>query len=364
MRRAVLVVLVACGGFDDGPATRGRVSTAEGCTEIETGADTDGNATLGDDEVTATSRLCGKPASTCGGGKSLTGPVVIRASADWDQLTDVTCIDGDLLIVGTSDPELQAVSATITGNVVVAGNPYFTTLAGLARARIGGTLLVQGNDALAELTGAAIPQLASLQVIANRHLPDVTGLDGHTCIGALTVRGNAHLANVEALDHLASAGAIDYEANPAELRLPALMTTGSLRVADVGQQRLALPSLASAGAVTIEHDQVLATIDLPQLETASRLRIADDPSLAAMRTALSSVTDVELVRLPALATLLLGGPQALGGSLIVEDTALPDLAPFTSIARIHHDLVLHGFRHDEAKTFAQRVEIDGETTID
>jgi hypothetical protein len=291
------------------------------------------------------------------------------------------------LIVGTSDPELQAVAATITGNVAVAGNPYFTTLAGLAHARIGGALLVQGNDALAELTGAAVPQLASLQVIANRHLPDVsgleslgcttaltladnpelgslTGLDGHTCIGALTVRGNPMLANVEALDHLASASAIDYEANPAELRLPSLATTGALYVADVGQRVLALPSLVSAGAVTIEHDQVLVTLDLPQLASVSTLRVVDDPSLASMRTALSSATGIELVRLPALGVLLLGGPQALGGSLIVEDTALPDLAPFTSISRIHHDHVLHGFHHDAAKAFAERVEIDGETTID
>ncbi len=40
----------------------------------------------------------------------------------------------------------------VTGNVAIAGDPYITTLGGLAGVTtIGGTLLVQGDDELADL---------------------------------------------------------------------------------------------------------------------------------------------------------------------------------------------------------------------
>jgi hypothetical protein len=396
---AMIILATGCGGvFADGPPTLGAATAGAtaACIAVRTGSDTDGDGVLGDDEATASSELCAVDAPPrCPPGKALTGRIVIAADADWDQLADVACIDGDLVIAGVFDPELRNLAplTTVTGNVAIAGDPLFSTLGGLAGVQtIGGALLVQGNDALADLTGAgAIPSLGELDVIGNAHLPDLTGLeplgcttalrvlddpelasltglDGHRCIGALTLAHDPALTDVAALDQLAEAAAFELDTVPVPERFAPQLTSvaGALRIADETFRRLDLPLLASVGELDVEDDNLLETIDLPALRVAATARFANDHALAGLRLDLASAQTIELAALPALAAVQLGDVPTLDGNLAIEHTALPDYRAFESIGKVGGDLTLHGNAAPvpAERAFADRIEIGGARSID
>jgi hypothetical protein len=404
LRRALLVAAVGiaapgCGGaLADGPPTLGAVATGthDGCISVKTGGDEDGDGVLGDDEATVTTELCA-PARPpkCGDGKALTGRIVISTDADWDQLADVACIDGDLVITGVLDPELRNLAplATVTGDVAIAGDPLFTTLGGLAGVQtIGGTLLVQGNDALADLTGAGgIPQLRELAIVGNRHLPDLTGLesfdcttalrvtdnaelasltglDDHRCIGALTLARDPALTDVTALDHLTEAAAFELDSVPVGERFAPQLTSvaGQLRITGESFRRLELPALSGVGDLDVEDNGTLAVVDMPGLYGAANLRVANDPALVGLRVGIASAETIELVGLPALSAVQFGAISALGGTLDIEHTGLGALGAFGSIGKVGGDLILHGngvpLRLERA--FADHVEVGGSRSVD
>jgi hypothetical protein len=412
-----------CGGMvADGPQTIGRVAAtrdAHGCTTIDTGADTDGDGELADAEVALSTQVCKPPPSPddlrCPGGTSHTGDVIIHETADWAQLTDIACIDGDLLIVGTEEPELQDLQTltTVTGNVVIAANPGFTTLAALANVHaIGGGLLVQANDGLADLVGAgAIPGLRELAVVGNAHLPDVTGLEAfdcttalviaenpelaslhgledHACIGSLLLCDNASLTTLEPLAALTTAGALVLDGNGrlATPDLPALATVrGELRIANEPFARLELPALAGAGALEVEANSLLqsvtlplanagtidvssnphlALLDLPQLTSAGAITVRSNPALAGIRANLGSLGSLELVGNTALAAVQLGALTETSGDFDVEHTA-GSIDALGSLSKIGGSLTLHGaVPLPAARAFAKRVDVAGAISIE
>jgi hypothetical protein len=400
--RPVVVVLVlallGCGDpRADGPPTLGAVATSRaGCIDIRTGRDGDGDGRLGDDEVTTTTELCApETPPRCGGGKTLDGPVVIAAAADWDRLAGVACIDGDLVIAGIDDGELHSLAPLqrVTGNVAIAGDPYLTTLSALAGVTtIGGTLLVQGDDELADLDGAGtIAQLAELDVIDNAHLPDLqgleplgcatalrvsddpelaslTGLDDHRCIGALSLARLPALASVEALDRLTDAEALDLDDVPVPARcFPALTAVaGQLRIADEAMPTLELPALRSVGSLDLEGNALLQVVDAPWLRDVSELYVARDRALAALRFDMTGAETITLEELPALQLLQLGAIDQISHDLDIEHTGLADFRGFALVSKIGGDLTLHANAATSAveHAFADRIEIDGQRSID
>src|SRR5688572_17705785 len=74
-----------------------------GGVAVQTGVDSDHNGELDADEVLETEYVCnGTSTVRCTGGNIHSGTVTIRDQADLAPLTGVTCIDGDLIIAGTS----------------------------------------------------------------------------------------------------------------------------------------------------------------------------------------------------------------------------------------------------------------------
>ena len=144
-----------------------------GGVAIHTGLDRDGDTFLDDSEITSTQYVCnGQTTVQCAGGKVLSGTITVRAPGDWSQLDGVDCVDGELLVAGAtgtsipSHPDLRIV----TGDLVIAGNPNLTSLAGLDQLRqVGGNYLIQGNAALTSIAAlGALTRAGSIQLVASR----------------------------------------------------------------------------------------------------------------------------------------------------------------------------------------------------
>src|SRR6185503_4913114 len=103
------------------------------------GVDGDGDGELDDDEISDATTLCHEgTALECSGGKMIDGPITIVTADDQAKLEGITCIDGDLVIVSTDLFALPSLGAleTVTGHVVIAGNPILASLDDLERLHV------------------------------------------------------------------------------------------------------------------------------------------------------------------------------------------------------------------------------------
>ena len=385
MRALPLLVVVAACSNDvalGGPSSLVRVDAelpgancAQGGVAIKTGLDTNGNGYLDDSEVTSTQYVCnGDTDVTCGGGTILTGTITIASDADLAQLQDVSCVDGDLLVAGLDTDSIALLPlATVTGDVVIAGNAHLTSLDGFGDLReVGGSVLVQGNDALVDITELGQLQRAdALQLVGDNALVDVAGLaplgvfhggitiadngamttlhglEGLTIVDkTISITSNRHLISLAALDSLRSVSLIEVSGNTA---LTDLGLTGLEKVdvrviltSNAVLPSATLPALASVGDfMRFDSNGALATIDAPTLVTAGSLQVTNDPTVAtvtAPRLAFATA-GVDFANLPALTHLDLTAMSTIGAELhVITTPQLHDLTGLASLQSIGGDL--------------------------
>ena len=395
---ALSCVWVACAGAAEGPATRGRSARADQCVgeTIETGLDANNDHKLDDTEVTAATVLC-QPTPKAGcTGRVLTGPVEISSPEDEDKLTNIDCIDGDVIIVSNDAFDVRGLDGvTITGNLAIAGDPNMASLDGLAKVkRVGGTLLLQGNDALADLSALASVPAGELAIVANDHLPDLAGLELLSATD-LTITRNHELASLQGLEQLTSVHRLTIRDNALTDLAPlhALASADRVDISDESRlPNLELPSLAFAGDVVIENDGGLASLSLPVLAVAhGTLTLDGDTALgSATAPSLQQLGGLEVRGAPQLATLDVHGVSeaasgitlhqvgltsldglrglASTGSLAIE--SCDQLASLTALAELKTvigDLTITGnakLKQEDIDSFVKRVHVGGTTKLD
>lgn len=342
---------------------------ATGGVSIHTGLDEDGDTFLDDDEITSTQLVCnGSTVVACAGGKVLKGTITVRAQADWQQLDGVNCIDGELLVAGTTGtaipahPDLQI----ITGDLVIAGNPNLTSLDGLGQLReLGGTYLIQGNDALVSLGAlGALKRAAGIQVTGNDGLRDLSGLEAFVDIDTnLVVSNNASLASLAGLDNLRTTTktlairanqaltSVDALANLRQAQLIELsgnaaldhVSLASLQKIDVrllvtansALRSVSLPALSTVGDFArFDGDPQLTRIDMPGLLTIGSLFATNNNSLAVISapSLAFTTTSIQLINLPRLVTTQFDRLTSIGDTLVLS--GLPVLGTASGFAML------------------------------
>jgi hypothetical protein len=374
----LLIVLAGCRNDVSlgGPNTLVRVdrepngpNCPTGGVAIHTGLDNDGDTYLDDDEITSTQFVCnGTSTVQCAGGKVLNGTITVRAAGDWSQLDGVNCIDGELLIAGTTadsiprHPDLRI----ITGDLVVAGNPNLTSLAGIDQLHeIGGSYLIQGNDALNDIGAlGGLARANSIEIVGNDALRDLAGLSSFIDIDtSITISNNAGLTSLAGLDNLrTTTRTFAIRTNRALTSLAALgnlrqvelleisgnevlpeVALGSLAKVDVrllittnsALSSVSLPALSAIGDfVRFDGDPVLARIDMPALLTTGGLLATNDNSLTTINAPnlVFATTSVQLGNLPRLATVRFDTLTSIGDGL--SFTNVPVLSSLSGFARV------------------------------
>lgn len=376
LNRSLLVagVLVACTSsstqnLSTGPTVirvdqeQPGANCANGGVSINSGADANSDGVLQDSEIENTQYVCnGATVVRCAdGGSAFDGSITLRDPADFAQLAGKTCVDGDLIIAGLAGeipalPEL----ATVTGEVVIAGNSDLTTLDGLSALRtIGQSYLIQGNDSLVDIAALAsldrvlsiflvgdnaLPDLAGLSTLTsldtkltisnNRGLTSLHGLEGVLTASTLTIRSNSSLADLTALANLRSATVLEISGNSVLTSL----TLANLEKVDVrllvnGNPHLAsvsLPVLATlSDGIVFSGDPAMTTVSMPALLTTGTLTFENDTSLASIDApSLAYVTaDLSFTNLAGLTAPSFPNLTAIGGTLRVYN-----VTPFTSFA--------------------------------
>jgi hypothetical protein len=345
-----------------------------GGTAIHTGLDTDHDDALDDSEITSSQYICLTSSDvTCLASQNkVEGPISLDTAADFAALSGVNCIDGDLMIVGTSlaaFPEVASLE-TITGSIIVAGNSPLVSLDGFPNlTKVGRRYVVQGNDSLVDI--AAIGRLERVDLIAivgNDDLVDLSGfetftsLDGgleiannnsltslhglenlvHQTHNRITIRSNRNLTSLAALDHLRSAVLLDIDGNAT---LPAVQLQ-SLQKVDVNLfinsnaalTTVQLPSLVTVGSVLqLRSNPALTSVVAPELVLSAAVEVEHDTSLATLSAPkLSYVTaNFNLVNLPSLTQANFSSVVAIGGAVYwYLLPALTNLTGFSSLSSI------------------------------
>lgn len=198
----------------------------------------------GNTKLTSLSNLAVKKWEGTTTGGAFTVSYTVRNNpvlAGVDALKYIKVVDADLRF--TDNPKLAAVSldelTTVTGAVVVANtgattvgfpqlarvgrveitaNPALTTVRGFGATSIGGDFILRGNPQLAQLgTMSSLTSISgSLVVDDNDALADLSGLTGtmQRVSGAVTITGNANLTGLGSLSHASSLGAGTITNNP------------------------------------------------------------------------------------------------------------------------------------------------------
>jgi hypothetical protein len=296
------------------------------------------------------------------------GPISLHTAADFGQLAGVTCINGDLMVVGT---ELDAMPAlpdlqTVTGAVIVAGNPMLTSLDGLSAVRdVGRWFAVQGNDSLVDIgTLGTLRRFESISIVGNDALIDVAGLEPVRDIsGGLVIANNTELVSLNGLENLTtSKGGLSIRSNkslPSLSQLDGLRSVGGLEISgnnSITQIRLAnlqkvdvrfqintnagltqinIPVLATVGgSFDIKSNAALTSVQLPQLQLAGALTLESDTSLSTISANKLAYTTVELMlhNLPQLTTADFASLVAIGGP--ASFYLLPELSSFSGFAKL------------------------------
>jgi hypothetical protein len=220
---------------------------------------------------------------------------------------------------------------------------------------VSGALLLDGNDALASLRGA-FPVLQRVDgdvALSDTRLVSLSGAFPAlaTIGGALRVAGNARMLSLGSADGILAAATANGAAFPAlttiggdlvlsesawgaldALSFRSLRSVGGdlriLRCASLAHIRAAFPRLLSiGGALSLANNSALKEM------------AAAFPALRSVGGSLELVGNAHLhdVAAPSLARL-----RALGGSLLIMDSALVDLSFLSSLATVNGGVVLRG----------------------
>jgi hypothetical protein len=342
-----------------------------GGTAIHTGIDMDNDSVLDDSEITSSQYICSSASEVkcLSSQNKLVGPISLDTSADFAMLNGVHCIDGDLMIVGTALAAFPTSSSleTVTGSVIVAGNPSLTSLDGFSSlAQIGRRYVAQGNDALVDIGAiGGLERFDMIAIVGNDDLVDLAGLETFTNIdggleiannssltslhglenltrnthNAITIRSNRNLASLAALDNLRAAVLLDINGNTS---LP-LVRLQSLEKVDVNVfinenaaiTSIELPALVTIGSVfEARSNPALTSITAPELVLSAAIEAEHDTSLATLSAPkLSYVTaNFDLVNLPSLTQVNFTSLVAIGGH--TRFATLPQLTNMTSFASL------------------------------
>lgn len=371
----LLAFAIGCG---DNVATLVRVDPESpgancqyGGLAVSTGVDHNRDGTLADSEVVSTQYVCnGGSFVHCAPSDVVhMGSLTLRTAGDFSQLDGVTCLDGGLIIAGVAG-ELPALPdlGTVTGEVIIASNDDITSLNGFsALRRVGQTFLVQGNQALTDVsTLADVDEALSIDIVGNDSLADLapftkldtlahtltiannsslTSLHGlenvFTAKGALILRGNSNLTDITALANLRSAVAVDVTGNAslASLSLPKLVQLDLRLVANDNPMlaTVSAPELISMSeGVQISGNPALTTVSLPSLLSTGAVSFENDISLVSIDAhQLSFLTaDLAFSNLHSLDTLGFGSLKAIGGTLRVYGNNPFSFSGFTRLANV------------------------------
>jgi hypothetical protein len=349
---------------------------SNGGTAVRSGADTNRNGALDDDEIAVTDYVCDDSLLTrmeselagtnCAGGgiafhigrdadldgvlgadevewteyectDVLSRTVTVQTAADLAVLADIRVINGSLLIEGT---ELVAIDLPVLELV-------------------GGRLSFDDNE---DLTRVSLPVLTAIDGYLNVSLnPRLAELD----LGALRrVEGDLYLRSNPALTSLAGLDALISVDRNLELR-----DNDALGTAD-------LPSLGLVrGDVTVVGNAVLAGLDLSLFEGTGELLIWDNAALAAFELRVSSlwcstcpvsIGAISIGRNAGLATVDLHG-KSFTGVQVVDNDALTELTMRSD--RVDGDVTVRGAAVGELVIYAHGsfddlVEITGTLSIE
>lgn len=173
------------------------------------------------------------------------GDLSIPGSAPPSALRRIVAIEGDLIVTGAAQGELDLPSLrTVAGDVVIRTSARLETFAGLERlAWVGGDLIVEENPRLVHLVG-----LGSLAYVG----------------GDVRIRKNATLESVDGLDRLAViGGSLELAENPALASLARLRRLQSIQGGIVLRTQPALPSLE--GLEPADLRGAVVVVDAPSL---------------------------------------------------------------------------------------------------
>lgn len=299
---ATLCVMSACSGSDTDPALlerRTAVAPGNACpaggTQIQVGADRNGNGVLDDDEVERVASVC-NPES----------PVtVVRVTAE---PAGAHCASGGQTV--QSGPDRNGNGALDDDEVTA------TTHACADEIFAGDFTAAMWSDA---------DKVAAL-------------LRARVVTGSLTIAADA-IGDLPLLDTVAGNLAVAPGRAPAAIDLPALRhVSGSLVVADSDLDRLALPSLTTVGGnLQLLFDPQLAAVALPLLASiGGELAVTQAPALTDLTAPqLASASGIALSRTGVVA-LRLPRPTALGHVIIDETPALSEvsLPALTSVEQL------------------------------
>jgi len=134
------------------------------------------------------------------------------------ELAELARVGGTLAISNTGAPAIHVPALSQVGRVEVSGNTALTTLRGFSATSIGGDLILRGNPALSSLgTTSSLSQISGALIVDdNDALADLGGLTGamQRVIGTVTITGNANLTSLGALSHAQQINSASITNNP------------------------------------------------------------------------------------------------------------------------------------------------------
>jgi len=134
------------------------------------------------------------------------------------ELTELSRVGGTLAIANTGAPAINVSALAQVGRVEIAGNTALTTLRGFSATSIGGDFILRSNAQLASLgTTSSLSQISGALVVDdNDALADLSGLTGtmQRVIGTVTITGNANLTSLGALSRAQQINSASITNNP------------------------------------------------------------------------------------------------------------------------------------------------------
>lgn len=133
-------------------------------------------------------------------------------------LDELATVTGGIVIANTGATTIGFPQLTRVGRVEITNNPALTTVRGFGATSIGGDFILRGNSQLAQL--GAMSSLSTISgalvVDDNDALADLAGLTGtmQRVSGTVTITGNANLTGLGALSHASSLGSGTVTNNP------------------------------------------------------------------------------------------------------------------------------------------------------
>ncbi len=250
------------------------------------------------------------------------GDVLIESSEDLLEFGEHGCgvLEGDLTIQSSDLVTLDALKPSslkiVAGNLEIVDNAALESIGGLlGLEQVVGSLVVEGNEELTELSGVDSLKYVGLQadtdalvlsdnarldnvrafrglelllarvvVTDNPVLTSLDGLGGLRDATSVSVTNNAKLADWGAFESLETCSQTLTVANNQALEsfaLPSLFRSNSMAItSNEALSDVSLPSLALVSAsLTVAGNPSLETLDLSSLDSAGTLTISGNPAL-------------------------------------------------------------------------------------